>query len=287
MVYIDEQPGVQTSMHSLSRPVSSFHVIKATVIKDLINMKRYRANLIGQLISTLIFVVIFWFFSSAVEFYDLPNNDTKTIFIFYLTALALLMYDSVALWSPFQTVSNDLYNGTLEAVYSSPSSRYSYFVGSIIATAIINTIFFLPVYIALVFITGVGGQYILLTLLATLVTLIALMNLGIIIGLLAILWRQVGSIIGILGLLLQFMAGLLFPVASFPIGLRYFALLFPYTYGFDLLRYYFYQGEWTPLLPIYQEWIILSMMSVIMFFVSRYLLKRVEIHSKTKGLHLL
>ncbi|MHA2169914.1 MAG: ABC transporter permease [Candidatus Kariarchaeaceae archaeon] len=273
--------------YSNSKPVSSWRIIKSTIVKDLIVLKRYKANMIGQFVRTLLFIIVFWFFSVAIEFNYLTDTSTRSMYMFYLAGFCLLMYDGVALWSPFNSVTRDLYNGTLESIYSTPSSRYAYFLGGVIAQAIIATIFFLPIYITLVIISKIGIYESSMILVVTGITVVILSIFGVLVALTAILWKQVSSIISILGTLFTFVSGVLFPVQSFPTMIRYLSYLLPYTWGIDLIRVYTYNGEWDPLLPIYVEWMILGIMGIVYYLLSRFALRKVETHAKTKGLHLI
>ncbi len=272
---------------SISRTVSSFSVMKSTVIKELTMLKRYRANLIGQLIRTLLFILVFWFFASALEFNDFFDNSKKTVFLFYLAGFSLLMYDSVALWAPYQTVTTDLTNGTLENIYSNPSPRYAYFMGSIIAQAIISTFFFLPIFGTVIYIGGVTNTNIMFLVAAVIVTVATLSFLGVIIALSAIMWKQVASIIGLLGTLFTFVSGMFMPISSFPKALQYFSYIFPYTWGIDILRYYSFNRQWVPIYPIWIEWTVMVFTSLVYFLVSVKLLAKVEKHAKKQGLHIL
>ncbi len=78
----------------------------------------------------------------------------------------------------------------------------------------------------------------LLVLLACTVVLTALTAMGIMIALLGLVWRQVGSIAGVLGILFEMLAGAYLPVTAFPKVLQTLAYLLPYTWGYDLIRYY-------------------------------------------------
>ena len=94
-------------------------------------------------------------------------------------------------------------------------------------------------------------------LLTCLVVIVALMALGVMIALLGILYRQVSSIVGILFIMFEFVAGAYFPVDQFPAFVRWIAYLLPYTWGYDMVRYYSFKTDWIPLAPIWMEWCIL------------------------------
>ena len=127
----------------------------------------------------------------------------------------------------------------------------------------------------------------LLILLACITILIALTAMGIMISLLAIVWRQVTSIISILGIMFEFLAGAYMPITIYPKFAQYLAYLLPHTWGYDLIRYYSFEGKWPTILPIEQEWIIVIVFAIVLTLLSRYLLKKIELLAKQQGLHLI
>ena len=126
-----------------------------------------------------------------------------------------------------------------------------------------------------------------MVLLACVVVAITLTAMGIMVALLALLWRQVNSIANVVGVLFEFLAGAYLPVAVFPKILQYVAYLLPYTWGYDLIRYYSFEGHWDTLRPVWQEWSFLLGYAVLYTVLSRYLLKKAEQKAKQGGLHVI
>lgn len=273
----------------IRKSASSFRVLKETFIMSVHNIKRYKANLISGLIEFAVLMVVFAIFSGALEFRNgyeaMTQND---IYIFFLASLSLIAFNSTAIWAPLNRVQNDLYNGTLEYLYFNPSSRYAYFVGYLLADAFFKFfIIFLPAFFVLVIFSGMANITLVYALTISLVVLINLMSLGILIALSAILWKQVSAIASIINLLLQFMAGMIFPVTTFPEPLRYVSYIFPQTFGFDLMRYFSFHGNWQTLLPVEMELLILGFFTLLYLTLSIILLKKTEKHAKKNGLHLI
>lgn len=276
---------------SLSQPVSPWNVLKATVIKDLQITWRYRANLIGRFVELAIRLLFFLLLSNITAFTTeevLGRAMTgRDLFIFFQGALLLFIFKGTALWTPLNAVTRDLYNGTLEFLYSNPSSRYAYYIGTVLSDVLIAQVVFLPIYLFLFFYSQAGIGNMLAVLLVCGVVFCTLVAMGVMIGLLGLLWRQVSAIAGVLEILLEMISGAYFPLAVLPLAVQYVAYLLPFTWGYDLIRYYSFDGAWKPLLPVWQEWAILVAYAVIFTIISRYLLKRVEQHSKKNGLHLI
>ncbi len=184
-------------------------------------------------------------------------------------------------------IQTDLMNGTLEAIYANPSPRYAYFMGSVIAQAIISTFFFIPIFVTVIYIGGVTSFNVGMLIVAVLITIASLSFFGVIIALSAIMWKQVNSIINLLGTLFTFVSGMFMPISSFPKALQYFSYLFPYTWAIDLMRYYSFNNNWIPIYPIWIVWSVLIFTSMFYFLLSVKLLKKVESHAKKQGLHIL
>jgi len=214
----------------------------------------------------------------------MTGNDLA---IFFLGALLLFTFNTTALTSPVDSVMRDLHNGTLEYLYSNPSSRYAYFVGTVAANGIVSMTVFAPLYLALVVMARPGLGDTGMMLLTCLVVLASVVGIGVLIAMLGILWRQVGSLVRVLNILFELLAGAYLPLAAFPPTLRRLAYALPYTWGYDLIRYYSFRGRWSTLLPVWIEWLVLVAFAAVLLGLSRFLLVQVERRTKRSGMHLL
>jgi ABC-2 type transport system permease protein len=214
----------------------------------------------------------------------MSEND---MMIFFMSGIILIMFVNIALWSPINSVNNDLYNGTLEYVYSTPASRFGYYVGYGLADLIIRSVFVVPVLITLIVLSDSGLINTLNILGVILIIGLMVVSMGVLVGLTAIVWKQTSAIAGILGTMFQFVAGAYFPIQSLPVAVQYVAMVLPFTYGYDLIRYYAFHGDWEPILPIPIMWLILLANAVIYYLVALKMLQKVEKKAKRQGLHLL
>jgi ABC-2 type transport system permease protein len=161
-------------------------------------------------------------------------------------------------------------------------------IGNVLGDAIIRFFFlFLPMFTIMMFFIQVEIQFLIAIGIIALITLATLMSLGILVSLTVVLWKDVRGIIGIIGLLFQFLGGAFFPVQTFPEPVQMLALLMPYTLGFDLVRWASFEGSWITILPLEIEVILLVVYAFLYLAVSVFLMKRVIRHAKTKGLHLI
>ena len=178
------------------KPISGWAVVRATIIKDIRVLNRYRPDLFGQLVELAIRALFFLFFANIFallgtdQIGDLTGRD---LFIFFQGGLLLVVFYNVAMRMPLRTVTEDYINGTLEYIYSNPCSRYAYYVGSIVAQAIIVQIVFLPLFLVLVLASTAPAYNMLMVLLVCVLTLVTLSGMGILVGQLGVLWRRVGS----------------------------------------------------------------------------------------------
>lgn len=279
------------AVQTLSRPTSAWRIIQATVAKELRATTRYIPNLIGSLANQAVRVVFFLLLSSAISIQDIGVSGQhlagRDLFISFQGGLLLTVFIGATLWGPIYAVRNDLYNGTLEFLYSNPGSRYAYYVGSVLARVIIESVLFLPLYIFLAFYSRASLPDLLMVLLTCAVIMIALTAMGVMVALLALLWRQVDSIAQVLGVMFEMIGGAYLPVNAFPGFMRYLAYPLPHTWGYDLIRYYSFGGNWQTLLPVWQEWAIIIAFAVVFTVASRHLLGKAEGLAKRSGLHVI
>jgi len=276
----------------LPSPARASSIISATVAKDLRIARRYLPDLVSRIIDLGIRVGFFLLLSNIITVSPAGSPlghalSGRELLIFFQGALILLIFNSTSLSAPVQSVYRDMYNGTLEYLYSLPSSRYPYFIGTILANATINLIVFLPVFVLLIVYAQSSALDTLAMLLVCLLVLTTSVALGVVIALLAILWRQIGSLTAVLSVLFEFLSGAYFPVLMLPGFLKFVAMLLPYTWGYDLIRYYSFGGRWQTLCPVPLEWAVLGAFGCAFTTASQFLLKKVEQQAKKVGLHLI
>lgn len=269
------------------RKVPFIDVVIATTLKDLKIARRYLPNLLGDIVQIVIRILFFLLFSNFAVYTGPTALTGNELFIFFLGAILLWVFSNTALTAPLNSVTSDLYNGTLEYLYSNPISRYAYYVGTVCAKAITNLAIFIPAFIFMIFYSGASLADTVNVFLVCLTALITLIAMGIVISLLGLLWRQVGSIVGVLFIFFEFLAGAYFPVGQYPKVIQYFAYALPHTWGYDLIRYYSLRNNWDTLAPVSVEWIILGVFALIYTMISLILLNKVEKLSKKQGLNLI
>ena len=232
-------------------------------------------------------VVLFWFFSVALVFDDLVHKDPRSNFIFYLSSFMFLVYDGPAMWTPYNTTVEDLYNGTLESIYVNPSPRYTYYIGTTFASITWSSIIFVPFFVTMIFAAKLSVYQIVLILVIVILTLVSISFIGVIMAMSIILWKQTRSLMGIISTSWTFMTGAIIPFISLPIALQLWGFIFPITVGYDLIRHYAFGDDWVSFMDVTYQWGLLIFYIIFYFIISIRMIAKVEKYAKNKGLHLI
>ncbi|MHA2188485.1 MAG: ABC transporter permease, partial [Candidatus Thorarchaeota archaeon] len=248
---------------------TSFLIVVSETIKKQLTLRfRYKANMVGEAFGVILQVAIFAAMAGAVTLVGVNNLEGNNVFIFFLASLVLIVFSTVALSAPLNAVVQDLHNGTLEYLFSTPISRYAYFIGTAIAEAISKSIFFVPMLVVLILFSGVTMYSGFLILAVCITVIVGLIAFGVLVALMGVMWKQVSAIAALLFTFFEFICGAYFPVTSMPIIFQVVAFALPHTWGYDLIRYYSFQGSWTPIMPIHLEWMMLVLYALLYIVIS-------------------
>lgn len=115
-------------------------------------------------------------------------------------------------------------------------------------------VFFLPMFCAGLYFTmeTLSSLGLLLGLAATIVSVAASSQLGVIFASLVLRYREITAIFGFFNFAFQMLSGMFVPFQLLPLPLRIIGYCLPSTFGMDLMRHYV-MGT-TPILPIIYEW---------------------------------
>ncbi|MFW6366367.1 MAG: ABC transporter permease, partial [Spirochaetota bacterium] len=166
-------------------------------------------------------------------------------------------------------------------------SRYAYFSGTVLASSVVNLVFFVPIFVLLSIYAKADSCTMIMILCVCALGITASMGIGVMISLMAMLWKQVQALAAILALLFEFLSGAYAPIHLYPAPVKALAYVLPYTWGYDLVRYYLFKGEYQPLLPVVYEWLLFAGLAAVYTVISLILLKVVEHRVRTRGLGLL
>lgn len=275
----------------LSRPVPAWRVLTATAAKNLRVARRYAPNLLGRYAQLALRVAFFLLMASAITVRPPAPGAAplagRELFAFFLSGLLLVLFIRPSLWAPMEAAAADLQSGTLEYLFATPGSRHGYLAGAVLAELALGLPAFVPIFGLLLLTARPGAAAALGLLGACALMLVALAALGVMVALLAVLWRQAGSMAEVLGVVFEMLAGAYLPVTAFPGALRGLAYALPYTWGYDLVRHYALGERWRTLLPVGQEWAMIAAHAALYTALSVHLLARAERRAKRTGLHVL
>ena len=259
-------------------------VLQATISKEMAIFSRYIPNLVGTVLQLALRVVFFLFFSGFTTYSGQAVIQGKDLFLFFGAALLLYVFYSTAIWAPLNSVNTDLFNGTLEYIYITPSSKFLYYFGTGLSNVMINMLFFIPMFLFISIYSGVSLKSSFLVLLCSMAGVLNCISIGVMISLLGIVWKQVGSITGILAVMFEFLAGAYAPVQQYPDVVKWIAYALPFTWGYDLARHYLLGSVWHTLAPVPVEWAVYLGMAVCYTCMSVFLMGKIQKKVMQSGL---
>ncbi|NHJ48514.1 MAG: hypothetical protein FK733_12085 [Asgard group archaeon] len=278
----------------------NMRVLGKGIWRDLVNIRRYKMRLIGWLLNMTIGLGAAYIFGVILRFNTITVSETgilsTQVFVFFAGGLALGTFADTATWAPLGRVQQDIHYGTLEAVFVTPSNRISYLLAPTLSDSILNLLFFVPSYLIILGVHGslTNGYVVGTTILIVLLTIVSMISFGLFFAMLAILVRRIQPVAIFLNNIFQFVCGALIPVQAF-IGmnktggtiLKYIAHIFPYTYCYDLFRFYMFGPTYVTLVPVWLEFVLLFVSSIGFLLLAMLLLRRVEKKAKDTGLAIL
>jgi ABC-2 type transport system permease protein len=266
--------------------VNPLNLFYMAVWREFHTMTRYKANFVFELLSSALFG--FGMLVLAVAFDSSLLGDTvgSTNYVAFITlGISFQSWQSIALWRAAGMFQGELSTGQIDYTFSCPFSRYWYIVTNIGASAILSTVFFTPMLCVGLWFTKetltVGGLF--LGLIATLLTVVALAQLGTIFAALVLRFRQVTAIFSFFNFAFQMLTGMFVPFQLLPLPLQLIGYALPMTFGMDLLRYY--TMNTTSIMAVEYEWISLFALFISLSLIARLVTRYLERTAKEQGLH--
>jgi len=264
-------------------PLTLFYM---AVWRELHTLTRYKANFIFEILTGALFGFGMLVLAVAFDASLLGDTVGSTNYVAFITlGISFQSWQSIALWRAAGMFQGELSTGQIDYTFSCPFSRYWYIVTNIGASAILSTVFFTPMLcVGLWFtretLTPVG---LFLGLIATLLTVVALAQLGTIFAALLLRFRQVTAIFSFFNFAFQMLTGMFVPFQLLPLALQVVGYALPPTFGMDLLRYY--TMNTTSIMAIEYEWISLFALFISLSLIARLVTRYLERTAKEQGLH--
>jgi ABC-2 type transport system permease protein len=269
--------------------VNTARLFYMAVWRDWLTLKRYKLNFVFELFSSALFGLGMLLFALAFDTALLKRTvGTANYVSFMIFGIAFQSWQSVALWGATEIFHNELASGQIDYTFSCPFSRYCYMICNVTALAVRSTILFIPVFAVGLWstcetLTPLG---LLKGLLATALSVGALVQMGVCFAALVLRYQQVTAIFGLFNFGFQMFTGMFLPLQILPRSLSTIGIVaLPQSFGMDLLRHYV-MGTRNVLNPVY-EWLVLLGQIVLYGFLAQLAVRHLERTARKQGLHYL
>jgi len=267
----------------MPNPLKLFYM---AVWRNFLTLKRYKANFLFTILTSVLFGLGMLLFAFAFNASLLEETVGSTNYVAFITfGVSFQAWTSIALWSASNIFQGELSTGQIDYTFSSPFSRYWYIVSNIAASAVQETIFFIPMlsgglWFARETLTVTG---VFLGLTATVLSVAALAQLGTIFASLVLRYRQATAIFGFFNFAFQMLTGMFVPFQLLPTPLKLVGQSLPITFGMDLLRYYTMGTK--SIMAVEYEWAFLFTQLIILAVIAKLTVLYLERAAKEQGLH--
>lgn len=258
-----------------------FLEIKASAYLGLKTYFRYPAWFVADIVTTPIWILVF--ILPVLLF--LPREmwrDPGVINFFYW---AMVMWDivSAGLWSFGMAIRREQETGTLEFLFLTNANRAVMFTRGIftrIMTLSISVTYMTAIFM-LLFGTPISFANPLGIVAALFLGLLVSCGFGELYGALVFRFKNVGPVTNIVQFIILGISGIFFPVTSIPEPYRGISYISPFTFIADLVRH---EAMGMPtLLPVWGEWLILSVLAVTLNLVGLGTILWIEKTLKVRG----
>jgi ABC-2 type transport system permease protein len=234
--------------------------------REVLRYSRERSRIISSFIQPLLWLIIF---GAGIS---LPIHSAANIsyqmFIFPGVITQALQFTSMFMGI---SVIWDRQFGFMKEILVAPISRVSVFLGKMFGVstdAIVQGIIIFP--FGLLIGVPLHFQAFFEAIPVMLLITFGVVCVGLTIASFLTSLESFGLIQTFVNLPLFFLSGALFPVTNIPAWLQWVFYVNPLTYGVDALRSIILGGAWTPLLPLYQEILILLTFDTAMILIGTY-----------------
>lgn len=268
---------------------SGIRLFYMAVWRTWLTLARYKVNFVSELVTSALTGVGMLLFALAFDAEMLQRTiGTTNAASFMIMGIAYQSWQGVALWSAADMFHSELGSGQIDYTFTCPFSRYVYIVTNIAAMALRSTLFFVPLFCVGLWFTRstvtLGGLA--LGLIATVLSVGALAQMGACFASLVLRFQQVSAVFGLFNFAFQFLTGMFIPLQLLPAILRWVGIIvLPMSFGMDLLRHYV-MGTRT-VLTVPAEWLILVGQFLGYALLANLAVRALERSAREQGLHYL
>lgn len=187
--------------------------------------------------------------------FQISGISSKTEYIQYMLFSLILWQFIENMWSAVFEIRRKLREGNFEYMMCMPLKGIHYIFGWAVSGIVSMVLEMIPMIILfIIFAFNTMSLYSLLNILViVIVTAFGTYGFAEMLMGLAIYFREADQIVSLTANIAPFLAGLYFPVIQLPIVFRYLSMLFPFTWGLDLVRNILFHSSM--LLSMQNEWI--------------------------------
>ncbi|MBS7614798.1 ABC transporter permease [Candidatus Bathyarchaeota archaeon] len=269
----------------MPNPVKLFYM---SVWRNLLTMTRYKANFVFEILSSFLFGFGMIIFAVAFDVNLLSNMVGSTNYVaFIIIGISFQSWQGTALWGSANMFQGELSTGQIDYRFSCPFSRYWYIASNIAASALQSTLFFIPMFCVALYFTSstLTSLGVFLGLLATLLTVAVMAQLGAVLASLVLKYRQTTAIFSFFNFAFQMLTGMFVPFQLLPTPLQIVGYCLPITFGMDLVRHHV-MGT-LPIMSVTYEWIGLVLQLIVYAIIAKLAVMYLEKSGKEQGLHYL
>jgi len=235
---------MKTTVQTLSHPTLGSHMRALWMItqKDWTQYWRYPLNVVGQVMSPLIFLAPVYFMGQAFSINGQAQGfagyaGTTDYISFILIGSVLNNFIMTVFWGIGYALKNDMDSGMLESNWLMPVPRPLLLIGRTFSSLLITAVTSLAMLViaALAFGFRPTGSA-LAALVPVVPLLVGLYGFGMAFAAIVLLMRDANTLVDISSYLVGLFSGSQFPVQALPWFLLPISLALPLTYGFDAVR---------------------------------------------------
>jgi len=254
--------------------------VKAILWLHIIRLWRYRYSAINIALNTTLWVTIFLL--GAIMFMPPEKLPSGMPLVFWGIAMWTILSNCVFLigaWTNFYISMGFIEEHMLMNISSS-----KILVGRAVAGLSVSTIAIILIYFVLSSFIGLSGKVIsdpILLIIGLTLFIIMSLSYGLILSALSFRTGVPGTLLDISNFIVFIIGGIATPVAMLPKPINLIALLIPYSYPAELVRYA--SIGYKPYMPINMELLIGVILTTAMALISIYLMKWAETYVRWNG----
>lgn len=264
--------------------VRVFYLIKAS----LLTARRYSVDWWGSIILPLVNLIPFLVAIFYAQYVGWINNlssvlGTNNLILYYLVGIVYWNYVE-SLWVSVMTLRYYMRIGLFEDIFALPITAFEYIIAWALLELFAVTVSSAPLIIIATALLLLNTGYInfLFCILVFFASILASFGFAFVLFGATLIFKEGDEIISLIGNSAPFLGGLYFPVSILSKPLELIGLIFPFSWGLDLIR--FYSLGTTTILPNYLEHLVFIFICCVYLVGGIITYRILEIKARRKGI---